>query len=195
MRKNPDNRIASKFEVALAGYVPREWISCLAYQQARVQEHALIEKASQSPREKHCDIRSLFGGKNGGKASESPTGVKQKYQQGITKLFTELQKCDKEERLPRFLPIFGEDVKKKCVKRREIMSRVSGDASSLMNRCRISLLRFVPSEGMENIVEFVAETISENTPKDGSRSEFIQKIHRCVDKCIDTEQPFLVKRE
>ena len=64
-----------------------------------------------------------------------------------------------------------------------------------MNRCRLSLLRFVPSEGMEGIVEFVAETISENTPKDGSRSEFIQKIHRCVDKCIDTGQPFSVKRE
>ena len=110
--KRMSHRIASKFEVALAGYVPREWISCLAYQQARVQEHALMEKASQFPREKQCDIRSLFGGKNGRKASESTNGVKKKYQQGIAKLFTELQKCEKEERLPRFLPIFSEDVKK-----------------------------------------------------------------------------------
>ena len=111
--KRLNHRIASKFEVALVGYVPREWISCLAYQQARVQEHVLMEKASQSPREKQCDIRSLFGGKNAGKVNDSKSGVKNKYQQGIAKLFTELQKCEKEERLPRFLPIFGEDVKKK----------------------------------------------------------------------------------
>lgn len=104
-------RIASKFEAALAGYVPREWLSCLAYQQARIHEHTLMEKASQCSREKQWDIRSLFGGKGSGKSNDSESGVKKKYQQGIAKLFTELQKCEKEERLPRFLPIFSEDTK------------------------------------------------------------------------------------
>ena len=105
-------RLASKFELACHGYLPREWIACLSYQQARLQEHRLLETIATTPREKQRDIRSMFGNKK----REIPQTVnegngefKKKYQQGMTKLFNELDACAKEERVPQFAKVFRKD--------------------------------------------------------------------------------------
>ena len=67
--------------------------------------------------------------------------------------------------------------------------------SSLMSRCRRSIEPFLPSEALQPVLTFVVETVSQSTPKDEGRSAFIQKVHRCVDKSLESSQPYLVKRE
>ena len=51
----------------------------------------------------------------------------------------------------------------------------------------------MPKEALEDVLYFVTETVSENTPQDETRADFIQGIHACVDKCLEKKQPFLVK--
>ena len=48
---------------------------------------------------------------------------------------------------------------------------------SLMGRCRRSLARFVPKEALEDVLYFVMETVSESTPQDETRADFVQGIH------------------
>ena len=124
------------------------------------------------------DIRALFRGGNG--KPKEITQIKQPYKERITALFRELEGCIKEQRLPRFLPLFTEEKE----------GKVDG---SLMGRCRRSLARFVPKEALEDVLYFVMETVSESTPQDETRADFVQGIHACVDTCLEKRQPFLVK--
>ena len=92
--------------------MPREWVPCIAYQQARLQEHTLLDTISVGPREKQRDIRSMFGGKGKEVPSTVDSGelvLKKKYQQGMTKLFRELDSCAKEERLPQFSKLYRKE--------------------------------------------------------------------------------------
>ena len=171
------NALAAKYEASLKGYIPQRWVHCVALQQARLQEHAIIQPLC-DVKEKQQDIRSLFGKK---KESTCVSPVLKKYKAKYTEIYSTLMECIKEGRLPPFLPLFSFD----------------GDAKVknllLMSKCRLSLAPFFSPEMMTAIVRHEVKVITQRTPKDERKEEFVKSIHAQIEKAISKKQPFLLR--
>lgn len=171
------NALAAKYEASLKGYIPQRWVHCVALQQARLQEHAIIQPLC-DVKEKQQDIRSLFGKK---KESTCVSPVLKKYKAKYTEIYSTLMECIKEGRLPPFLPLFSFD----------------GDAKVknllLMSKCRLSLAPFFSPEMMTAIVRHEVKVITQRTPKDEKKEEFVKSIHAQIEKAISKKQPFLLR--
>lgn len=171
------NALAAKYEASLKGYIPQRWVHCVALQQARLQEHAIIQPLC-DVKEKQQDIRSLFGKK---KESTCVSPVLKKYKAKYTEIYSTLMECIKEGRLPPFLPLF----------------RIDGDAKVknllLMSKCRLSLAPFFSPEMMTAIVRHEVKVITQRTPKDEKKEEFVKSIHAQIEKAISKKQPFLLR--
>ena len=171
------NALAAKYEASLKGYIPQRWVHCVALQQARLQEHAIIQPLC-DVKEKQQDIRSLFGKK---KESTCMSPVLKKYKAKYTEIYSTLMECIKEGRLPPFLPLF----------------RIDGDAKVknllLMSKCRLSLAPFFSPEMMTAIVRHEVKVITQRTPKDEKKEEFVKSIHAQIEKAISKKQPFLLR--
>lgn len=171
------NALAAKYEASLKGYIPQRWVHCVALQQARLQEHAIIQPLC-DVKEKQQDIRSLFGKK---KESTCVSPVLKKYKAKYTEIYSTLMECIKEGRLPPFLPLFS----------------IDGDAKVknllLMSKCRLSLAPFFSPEMMTAIVRHEVKVITQRTPKDEKKEEFVKSIHAQIEKAISKKQPFLLR--
>ena len=171
------NALAAKYEASLKGYIPQRWVHCVALQQARLQEHAIIQPLC-DVKEKQQDIRSLFGKK---KESTCVSPVLKKYKAKYTEIYSTLMECIKEGRLPPFLPLFS----------------IDGDAKVknllLMSKCRLSLAPFFSPEMMTAIVRHEVKVITQKTPKDEKKEEFVKSIHAQIEKAISKKQPFLLR--
>lgn len=171
------NALAAKYEASLKGYIPQRWVHCVALQQARLQEHAIIQPLC-DVKEKQQDIRSLFGKK---KESTCVSPVLKKYKAKYTEIYSTLMECIKEGRLPPFLPLFS----------------IDGDAKVknllLMSKCRLSLAPFFSPEMMTAIVRHEVKVITQRTPKDERKEEFVKSIHAQIEKAISKKQPFLLR--
>ena len=171
------NALAAKYEASLKGYIPQRWVHCVALQQARLQEHAIIQPLC-DVKEKQQDIRSLFGKK---KESTCMSPVLKKYKAKYTEIYSTLMECIKEGRLPPFLPLFS----------------IDGDAKVknllLMSKCRLSLAPFFSPEMMTAIVRHEVKVITQRTPKDEKKEEFVKSIHAQIEKAISKKQPFLLR--
>ena len=171
------NALAAKYEASLKGYIPQRWVHCVALQQARLQEHAIIQPLC-DVKEKQQDIRSLFGRK---KESTCVSPVLKKYKAKYTEIYSTLMECIKEGRLPPFLPLFS----------------IDGDAKVknllLMSKCRLSLAPFFSPEMMTAIVRHEVKVITQKTPKDEKKEEFVKSIHAQIEKAISKKQPFLLR--
>ena len=171
------NALAAKYEASLKGYIPQRWVHCVALQQARLQEHAIIQPLC-NVKEKQQDIRSLFGRK---KESTCVSPVLKKYKAKYTEIYSTLMECIKEGRLPPFLPLFS----------------IDGDAKVknllLMSKCRLSLAPFFSPEMMTAIVRHEVKVITQRTPKDEKKEEFVKSIHAQIEKAISKKQPFLLR--
>ena len=171
------NALAAKYEASLKGYIPQRWVHCVALQQARLQEHAIIQPLC-DVKEKQQDIRSLFGKK---KDSTCVSPVLKKYKAKYTEIYSTLMECIKEGRLPPFLPLFS----------------IDGDAKVknllLMSKCRLSLAPFFSPEMMTAIVRHEVKVITQRTPKDEKKEEFVKSIHAQIEKAISKKQPFLLR--
>ena len=171
------NALAAKYEASLKGYIPQRWVHCVALQQARLQEHTIIQPLC-DVKEKQQDIRSLFGKK---KESTCVSPVLKKYKAKYTEIYSTLMECIKEGRLPPFLPLF----------------RIDGDAKVknllLMSKCRLSLAPFFSPEMMTAIVRHEVKVITQRTPKDEKKEEFVKSIHAQIEKAISKKQPFLLR--
>lgn len=171
------NALAAKYEASLKGYIPQRWVHCVALQQARLQEHAIIQPLC-DVKEKQQDIRSLFGKK---KESTCVSPILKKYKAKYTEIYSTLMECIKEGRLPPFLPLFS----------------IDGDAKVknllLMSKCRLSLAPFFSPEMMTAIVRHEVKVITQRTPKDERKEEFVKSIHAQIEKAISKKQPFLLR--
>lgn len=171
------NALADKYEASLKGYIPQRWVHCVALQQARLQEHAIIQPLC-DVKEKQQDIRSLFGKK---KESTCVSPVLKKYKAKYTEIYSTLMECIREGRLPPFLPLFS----------------IDGDAKVknllLMSKCRLSLAPFFSPEMMTAIVRHEVKVITQRTPKDEKKEEFVKSIHAQIEKAISKKQPFLLR--
>ena len=171
------NALAAKYEASLKGYIPQRWVHCVALQQARLQEHAIIQPLC-DVKEKQQDIRRLFGKK---KEATCMSPVLKKYKAKYTEIYSTLMECIKEGRLPPFLPLF----------------RIDGDAKVknllLMSKCRLSLAPFFSPEMMTAIVRHEVKVITQRTPKDEKKEEFVKSIHAQIEKAISKKQPFLLR--
>lgn len=171
------NALAAKYEASLKGYIPQRWVHCVALQQARLQEHAIIQPLC-DVKEKQQDIRSLFGKK---KESTCVSPILKKYKAKYTEIYSTLMECIKEGRLPPFLPLFS----------------IDGDAKVknllLMSKCRLSLAPFFSPEMMTAIVRHEVKVITQRTPKDEKKEKFVKSIHAQIEKAISKKQPFLLR--
>ena len=76
------NALAAKYEASLKGYIPQRWVHCVALQQARLQEHAIIQPLC-DVKEKQQDIRSLFGKKKESTCVSPPQEIQGKVHRDI----------------------------------------------------------------------------------------------------------------
>lgn len=171
--------LQKKYKIALAPYLPAEWVDCIAYQQARLQEHKLIA-SNREDENKQTDIRSFFGKKE--KGAKSVKFIK-KYKAEYTKVFEEVANCGKDGLLPPFLPI-NNDVN--IIDTKNLMLRT---------KCRWSLLPFFSPEALIPILKHVVTIIAKRTPSDGTKEEFVKSTHMQVDKSIRIKQPYLLKND
>lgn len=142
--------LAAKYEAALKPYLPGRWVSCIALQQARLQEHALIQAVGKE-KGKQQDIRSLFGK---AKEKKSEVGVLKKYKAKYTEIFKDVSECAKEGRLPPFLPVT--QIKEESKERVKSLL--------LMSKCRLSLAPFFDPDVIASIVRHEIKLITSRTP-------------------------------
>ena len=105
--------LQKKYYVALTPYLPSDWVDCIAWQQARLQEHQLVAENRQNERAQ-ADIRSFFGKHGSADQSEKPGKpgkpgkLLNRYKAGYAKIFGEVAQCGKDGRLPPFVPVNAE---------------------------------------------------------------------------------------
>ena len=172
--------LQKKYHIALTPYLPSEWVDCIAWQQARLQEHQLIAESRQNEHSQ-ADIRSFFGKSGTASHSEKPGKLLNRYKAAYTKIFGEVAQCGKDGRLPPFVPL-NEDI-----------NAVNTENLMLTTKCRWSLLPFLSPEALTPILKHVVTLIARQTPKDEGKEEFAKRMHVQVDKAIKLKQPFLLK--
>ena len=172
--------LQKKYHIALTPYLPSEWVDCIAWQQARLQEHQLIAENRQNEHSQ-ADIRSFFGKSGTASHSEKPGKLLNRYKAAYTKIFGEVAQCGKDGRLPPFVPL-NEDI-----------NAVNTENLMLTTKCRWSLLPFLSPEALTPILKHVVTLIARQTPKDEGKEEFAKRMHVQVDKAIKLKQPFLLK--
>ena len=180
--------LQKKYHVALTPYLPSDWVDCIAWQQARLQEHQLIAENRQNERAQ-ADIRSFFGKHGSADQSEKPGKpgkpgkLLSRYKAGYAKIFGEVVQCGKDGRLPPFVPVNAE------------INAVNTENLMLTTKCRWSLLPFCSPEALTPILKHVVMLIARQTPKDEGKEEFAKRVHSQVDKSIKLKQPFLLKSD
>lgn len=180
--------LQKKYHVALTPYLPSDWVDCIAWQQARLQEHQLIAENRQNERAQ-ADIRSFFGKHGSADQSEKPGKPEKqgkllsRYKAGYAKIFGEVAQCGKDGRLPPFVPVNAE------------INAVNTENLMLTTKCRWSLLPFCSPEALTPILKHVVMLIARQTPKDEGKEEFAKRVHSQVDKSIKLKQPFLLKSD
>ena len=180
--------LQKKYRVALTPYLPSDWVDCIAWQQARLQEHQLIAENRQNERAQ-ADIRSFFGKHGSADQSEKPGKqgkpgkLLSRYKAGYAKIFGEVAQCGKDGRLPPFVPVNAE------------INAVNTENLMLTTKCRWSLLPFCSPEALTPILKHVVMLIARQTPKDEGKEEFAKRVHSQVDKSIKLKQPFLLKSD
>ena len=170
--------LAAKYEAALKPYLPGRWVSCIALQQARLQEHALIQAVGKE-KGKQQDIRSLFVK---AKEKKSEVGVLKKYKAKYTEIFKDVSECAKEGRLPPFLPVT--QIKEESKERVKSLL--------LMSKCRLSLVPFFDPDVIASIVRHEIKLITSRTPDDDTKKEYIETIKSKIERAISNKQPFLL---
>lgn len=174
--------LQKKYRVALTPYLPSDWVDCIAWQQARLQEHQLIAENRQNERAQ-ADIRSFFGKHGSADQSEKQGKLLSRYKAGYAKIFGEVAQCGKDGRLPPFVPVNAE------------INAVNTENLMLTTKCRWSLLPFCSPEALTPILKHVVMLIARQTPKDEGKEEFAKRVHSQVDKSIKLKQPFLLKSD
>lgn len=177
-----NSSLQKKYHVALAPYLPPDWVDCIAWQQARLQEHQLIAENRQNERAQ-ADIRSFFGKQGAADKAEKPGKLLSRYKAAYAKIFGEVAQCGKDGRLPPFVPL-NPDV-----------NAANTENLMLTTKCRWSLLPFLSPEALTPILKHLVMLIARQTPKDEGKEEFAKRIHSQVDKAIKLKQPFLLKSD
>ena len=99
--------LSGKYKLALKQYLPQELIELISLQQARLQEHSIIQQLRKKKKQtgKQIDIRNMFGRKGKTEKEEEEKDDLKNYKQKFTVIFCTITKAVEKGIVPPFLPL------------------------------------------------------------------------------------------